>query len=60
MKPTRDQLQHYMLSAERGSANPATAAWARWVLEEAMQRAERADRNQVALPAPQRIAYHTR
>lgn len=60
MKPTRDQMQRYLLSAERAPVDATTAAWARRVLEDALQRAERADRLSPVLPEPKRVAYHTR
>lgn len=62
MRPTNDHLQRYLLSAERGGAVDAeTAAWARRVLEDALQRAERAERTRPSLPpSPERHVYHTR
>lgn len=61
MKPSRDQLQHYLLTAERGPVDAQTATWARRVLEDALLRAERADRVRPSLsPSPERHAYHVR
>lgn len=60
MKPTRDQLQHYLLAAERGPVDKATATWARRVLEDALQREERAHRASPVPPEPKRLVYHTR
>ncbi len=59
MRPTLDQLQSYLGAAERGPVDRSTAAWARRVLEEALQRADRADRISPA-PKPERVVYHTR
>ncbi len=60
MRPTLDQLQSYLGAAERGPVNPSTAAWARKVLEDALQRAQRADRAHSLPPSPERHVYHTR
>jgi hypothetical protein len=61
MKPTRDQLQRYLLSAERGPVSHETAVWARRVLEDAIQREEHADHARPSLlPEPRRYIYHTR
>lgn len=60
MRPTLDQLQSYLGAAERGPVNPETAAWARRVLEDALQREERADRVASLPPKPERHVYHTR
>ena len=62
MRPTNDHLQRYLLSAERAPpVDPETAAWARKVLEDALQRAERAERARLVLPpSPERHVYHTR
>ena len=61
MRPTNDHLQRYLLSAERAPVDPETAAWARRVLEDALQRAERAERAKHSLPpSPERHVYHTR
>ena len=61
MRPTNDHLQRYLLSAERAPVDAETAAWARKVLEDALQRAERAERAKHSLPpSPERHVYHTR
>lgn len=61
MRPTLDQLQSYLGAAERGPVKPETAAWARRVLEDALQRADRADKVRPSLPpSPARHVYHTR
>lgn len=61
MRPTNYHLQRYLLSAERAPVDPETAAWARRVLEDALQRAERAERARLSLPpSPERHVYHTR
>ena len=61
MRPTNDHLQRYLLSAERAPVDPETAAWARKVLEDALQRAERTAMAKRSLPpSPERHVYHTR
>ena len=60
MRPTRGQLQRYLLAAERASVDAETAAWVRGVLESTMLRAEREDRRTSLPPKPERIVYHTR
>lgn len=57
MKPTHDQVQRYLLAAERTTADPAVAAWARRVLEAAAEQGC----GRVSLPPkPERLVYHTR
>lgn len=60
MRPTLDQLQSYLGAAERGPVKPETAAWARKVLEDALQRAQQAERRSSLPPKPERHVYHTR
>lgn len=60
MRPTLDQLQSYLGAAERGPVKPETAAWARKVLEDALQRAQRADRAHSLPPRPEPMTWHTR
>lgn len=60
MRPTRSQLQRYLLAAERAPVDAAVAAWARGVLESLMLRAEREDRRTSLPPKPERVVYHTR
>ena len=60
MRPTREQLQHYLRAAERSTVDAETAAWARGVLESTMLRAEREDRRESLPPRPERVVYHTR
>jgi hypothetical protein len=60
MRPTNDQLQRYLLSAERAPVEAETAAWARRVLEDALQRAQRADRAHSLPPRPEPMTWHTR
>ena len=61
MRPTNDHLQRYLLAAERAPVDHETATWARKVLEDALQRAERTERARHSLPpSPERHVYHTR
>ena len=58
MKPTHEQVQRYLLAAERTTVDLAVATWARSVLEREVLRSER---DQLSPPPkPERLVYHTR
>ncbi len=60
MRPSRDQVQRYLLAAERATTEYPVAAWVRGVVEGALLRAEREDLRTSLPPRPERFVYHTR
>lgn len=60
MKPTHEQVQRYLLAAERTTVDLAVATWARGVLEREVLRGERDRLSSLPKPKPERHVYHTR